>query len=232
MRRLLPALLLPACSSISSSEVLTADIEAAFTAESDGQDVHATATLRIAGSEETTWINLEDGDRLVVQAGEAEVEMSESFVGELYIYDADLSGVPAGTELIFRRERERARDALDSRCSLPEPLVLSAPEPVQTYSRQIDDIPVAWAPSGLEDPVRVVVNGDCLWDEVRELQGDPGEALIEAGSLVSLDEEDPRTCPARLYLQRRRVGSLDPELHADGTVLCQQVDATQFTSEP
>ncbi len=225
-------LLLVGCESVSSEDVATDAMYASFEATGEGEGVHATAILKVGGASATTYVNLEGGDRLVVEAGGVEVEMTESFVSDLYIYDADLSSVEVDTELVFRLERDSGDDALDSRCSLPMGLSVSAPEPVETLSRAIDDLEIAWSPSGQQDPVRAVVSGDCIWDELVEPQGDPGAATVPAGTLVSLDEENPAACVARVEVQRRRAGTVDPAFGEGGSIVCQQVAGSTFQSEP
>lgn len=220
------------CESVSSQDVETNAMYASFEATGEGVGVRATAVLKVGGASATTYVNLEGGDRLVVTAGETEVEMTESFVSDLYIYDADIPAVEVGTELVFRLERQSGEDALDSRCSLPLGLTVLAPEPVETLSRAIDDLAIAWTPSGEQDPVRAVISGDCIWDEVVDVQGDPGNTTVMAGTLASLDEENPAACSAQVEVQRRRSGSVDPAFGEGGSTICQQVAGTSFQSEP
>lgn len=224
--------LLFGCESVSSEDVATDALYAVFEATGEGSNVHATAILKVGGDSATTYVNLEAGDRLVVSADGVDVEMTESNVSDLYIYDADFTGLAAGTELTFRLEREVEDDALDNRCTLPVGLEVTAPEPIEDLSRATDDLDIAWSPSGEADPVRAVISGDCVWDEVVDVQGDPGVAVVTAGTLASLDEDAPTTCPAQVQVQRRRAGTIDPAFGEGGSITCQQVGTSSFTSQP
>ena len=226
------ALLGVGCESIESTDVSTDAIYADLVATSDGSSTHTTATMRLGGATSNTFVNLEGDDILSVTAGGETQEMQEGYVGDIYIYDADFDLYEADTEFVFSLDRSVDDGAPDSRCSLPEPLDVTAPLGGETFSRELDDLTITWTPSGEQDQIRVIVQGECMWDEVVDVEGDPGTLVITAGTILSLDEDNPAACDASVIVQRRRVGTLDPGYGEGGSIFGVQSREVAFRTDP
>lgn len=220
------------CESIESTDILTSAIYADLAATSDGSSTHATATLRSGGATSNTFVNLEGDDILTVTADGQTQEMNEGYLGDIYIYDTDFTLSAQDTEFVFALERTVDAGAPDSRCTLPAPFELTAPEGGAPFSRDLDDLTVSWSPSGEQDMVRVTVSGDCIWDEVVDVQGDPGTVVIPSGTLLSLDEDNPAACDATVLVQRRRVGDLDPGYGQGGSIYGVQARQVEIRTDP
>lgn len=220
------------CESIDSTDILTSAIYADLAATSDGASTHATATLRSGGATSNTFVNLEGDDVLTVTAEGQTQEMDEGYLGDIYVYDADFALGAADTEFLFALERTVDAGAPDSRCTLPAPFELTAPKGGAPYSRELDDLTVSWTPAGEQDAVRVIVSGDCIWDEVVDVQGDPGTVVIPSGTLLSLDEDNPAACDATVIVQRRRAGTLDAGYGEGGTITGIQARQIEIRTDP
>lgn len=226
------ALLAVGCESIESTDVMTDAIYADLVATSDGSSTHTAATLRLGGATSNTFVNLQGDDVLSVTAGGETKEMLEGYVGDIYIYNADFELSEADTEFIFSLDRSVDAGAPDSRCTLPEPLDVTAPAGGETFSRELDDLTITWTPSGEQDQIRVTVRGECMWDEVVDVNGDPGTLVITAGTILSLDDDNPAACNATVIVQRRRSGTLDPGYGEGGSIVGVQAREVSFRTDP
>lgn len=224
--------LLAGCESIESTDVLTSAIYADLSATSDGTSTHALAVLRTGGATSNTFVNLEGDDVLTVTAEGETQELLESYVGDIYAYDADFDLSAQDTEFVFSLDRSVDAGAPDSRCSLPAPFEPTAPAAGEVYSRGQQDLTVSWTPSGEADEMRIVVKGDCLWQHVVAVDGDPGTAVIPAGTLDSLNEDDPQSCDATVTVQRLRFGTLDAAFAQGGTIYGVQAREVTIRSDP
>lgn len=220
------------CESIESTDVMTSAMYADFSATSDGATTHALAILRAGGATSNTFVNLEGDDILTVSAAGESQEMTEGYIGDIYAYDADFDLFQADTEFTFSLDRSIDAGAPDSRCSLPEPLELTAPTDGDTYSRGQNDLGVTWSPASEADEIRIVVQGDCLWQHIVDVDGDPGSYVIPAGTLDSIDQDNPQACDATVTVQRRRFGSLDAGFGEGGTIYGIQARVADIRSDP
>jgi len=226
------AALAAGCTSVDSGSVGTDGIYADLVATSDGGSTHTTATLRVGGATSNTFVNLEGDDALTVSADGTTQTMLESHLGDLYIYSSDFALSAEDTEFQFSLERSIDAGAPDSRCTLPAPFEITAPLDSDTFSRELDPITVSWTPSGTQDTIRISVSGDCLFDDVEDVSGDPGTFEISPGTIASIDESNPTSCDARITVQRRRVGTLDPGFGQGGSIYGVQDRELLLRSDP
>ena len=231
-RSVLLALGLVGCEAIESTEVGTDAIYADFAATSDGSSTHATAFLRLGGGTSNTFVDLEGDDRLTVSSGEQTVEMSEANIGEIYGYDADLDVFAEDSELVFSLERTIDAGAPESSCTLPALFELSAPAADAAFSRDGDPLTISWTPSGEQDAIRILVVGDCFWAATLDVSGDPGSYVVEPGTLVDLDPDNPTACDATITVQRRRSGNLDAGYGEGGSIFGIQARQVGIRSDP
>ncbi len=227
-----PLALTIGCESIESTSVGTDSIYADFAATSDGSQTHATAVLRVGGATSNTFVNLEGDDILTVSSGDQSLEMTESYVGDIYVYAADFDLVDADTPFSFSLDRTLDAGAPDSACTLPQPLELTSPVADDVYSRTTDDLTVTWTPDAEQDLVRIIVQGDCIWRQEIDVEGDPGTYVITAGSIDPIDDNDPQACDATVTIQRRRSGDLDAGFGQGGTIFGIQERTVGIRSDP
>lgn len=220
------------CESVSSTDVLTSGIYADLSATSDGVQTHTLAVLRTGGATSNTFVNLEGDDILTVTAQGETQELLESYIGDIFAYAADFDLSAADTEFVFALERSIDDGAPDSRCTLPEPFDATSPVADSALSRGQADLTVSWTPAGQADEIRVIVEGDCLWRHVEDVDGDPGTIVIPADTLASIDENNPQACDATVTIQRLRMGALDPAYGEGGTIYGIQAREVPFRSDP
>ena len=224
--------LLVACESVDSESVLTSGVFAEYTAVSDGTDARAQAVLRVGGASSNTFLNLEGGDELSVSAGEESSDLSEQNLGDYFYYTADLSSIAPGTEYDFSFIRTVDDGAPSSTCSMPDAFELSGPEADAGVSRSADALTVSWTESGKADAMELRVKGDCIFDYVESISGDPGTFVVEAGKLQTPDEQVDQSCDATVELYRKRAGSLDAGFGEGGFIYAAQVRSVKIRLDP
>lgn len=224
--------LLVGCESVESEDVLTDGVFAEYTAVSEGAGARAQAVLRVGGAASNTFLNLEGGDVLSVTAGEESAELSEQNLGDYYFYTADLDAGAAGTEYDFAFTRTVDDGAPSSTCSMPDAFEVTSPEEDVVISRGAGSITVSWTESGKADGMEVHVKGDCIFDYVEAISGDPGTFVIEPGTLLTPDEQADQSCDATVELYRKRSGSLDAAFGEGGFIFAAQLRSVKIRLDP
>jgi hypothetical protein len=231
--RVIPLLsLLAACESVDSSDTMTDGIYAAFTATSDGAVTQAQATLRVGGATSNTYVELVDGDILTVTDGVNSETMLPSNIGDYYTYLASFDSIAEDTPFTFAFVRTIDAGAPESTASLPAPFALTAPEADSVFSRADDAITITWDPSASADDMSLTLTGDCIFTHSTTLTGDPGTYVIDAGSLDATDEDNPTSCDAKLTVERRRIGTLDPAFGEGGGIYAAQARTVEIRIDP
>ena len=225
--------LLFACESVDSTDVETsgmyADIRA--TASGDGQTA-TTVTLRVGGAASNTYVQLNGDDTLTATFGDESQQMGDNHLGDAWWYSAWFDVEQEDSTFTFSLERTTSESAPASTASLPALFEIAAPEADTAYSRTGDDITVSWSPSGTQDEMVLQVGGDCAWTFDQEITGDPGVAVVEAGSVTSPDGRVDETCTGQITLIRRRVGTIDPAFGEGGLSYGQQTRVLDIMLEP
>ena len=224
---------LVACESVESTDVMTsgvyADIEAV--AEGDGS-TRASAILRVGGADSNTFLELVADDSLTASTGEETQELIEQSIGDYFSYVADFDVDAEDTEFVVAFERTVDEGAPNTTLSLPALFDLTGPEEGVTLSRSEEDITITWESSGTEDEMLWSASGGCFFDASGGIEGDPGTFTIEAGTLESVDEDEPETCEATLVITRSRVGDLDPGYGEGGSVFGKQMRSVDILVSP
>ncbi|MCB9796949.1 MAG: hypothetical protein H6741_30060 [Alphaproteobacteria bacterium] len=229
---LMSPLLLVACESVSSSDVLTSGMYANLSVTADGSGTsRALAILRVGGATSNTYVDLTGDDTLTVTVNEESQEFSRQALGDYIEYIADLDVDAAGTEFTIGLNRTVDEGAPASTMTLPEPFALSGPQEGGTMSRTAD-LTFTWEPSGESDAMSWSLSGDCFFDEVGSLDGDPGTVVVPGGTLESTDEDSPAACDAKFTLTRARTGSLDAGYGEGGKAEGLQERVVEFRSDP
>lgn len=231
---LIPTLLasLVACESVDSSSVLTDGMYADMTATADGSGSSVVvAVLKVGGATSNTYVTIEGDDLLQAAVGETTEDMEMHTLGEYRDYSSTFA-VDAEDSLFtvaFIRTVDAGAPA--STMSLPAAFDLSGPASEDVIPRD-QDISFSWSPSGSSDNMSYRVTGECFFDAYVQVDGDPGTAVIPAGTLEPVDEENPAACEATLTLIRARPGSLDAGFGEGGTTNGRQVRSLTFRSDP
>lgn len=224
--RLTPLVLLSplvACASVESKDTLTDGLFAELTAIADGTGAtRAQATLKVGGSTSNTYVELVQDDVLTVTAGELTETLLVTSIGDFFTYIADLDVDAADTPLAFAFTRSVDAGAPESTASLPSPFTVTGPNADAVFAHGADPLVVTWGDAGSTDAMQVKVSGDCIFDHVVAVEGDPGTVTIEPGTLRPIDEETPGACAAKVMVERRRDGALDAGFGEGGVIYAAQ----------
>ena len=179
-------------------------------------------------------VRLPDGDALSVSAAGQDKPMrwSLSPLGSGY-YAASLTELDPGTTITIALSRTDGGNAPDSHVTMPEPLVLTAPEAGLIESAG-NSLEVNWSPSGTADQIKVVLRSVvCTRPGAGAVQtvsvvGDPGTATvtINPGLLPPLNPGEQ--CEVGVQVQRVRLGTVDPAFAAGGAIQARQLDEVRI----
>jgi hypothetical protein len=213
----LPAFL--ACDRIDSSDVRTSGVQPLFEAVAAGNGkISVTAELRVGGPLSSNFLDLVEGDQLVVNSGDQELVMTRNvnLVNQVY-YTAELEGdeEDKGVQISFVRTEDES--APSSALTMPAPVTFTAPEPGLALVGGSDDLEIAWDNSGKDDPLTLIVNGYCI-DLYKEVIEDDGSHVMPANTLTISEEGYAEGCDISITLERSRVGTLDPAFDPEGTI--------------
>jgi len=218
----------------SSSNIRTGGIAALIDVYAD-DDTTATVhvELRVGGSSSNTYVALEGGDSLSATAGGKTKKLTSVDTG---VYEADFSGLEAGTEFQVTLERPDDDTASDNSGTLPDPFTLD--EPASDLSRSEDDLPLTWAPADTGDGMHVEIDGDCIF-RYRHDMSDTGSFTVAAGKLESTVDDDPKTevderetCDLTAHVERTSDGSADTLFDPESYFKLHQRRSAKFTSNP
>jgi hypothetical protein len=211
----------------SSQNIKTPGIAALIDVYADTDD---TATVHVklvvAGKSSNAYVTLDGSDKLTATANGKTKTLSVVDTG---IYEAKLTGVGADTEINVTLDRPDDATASDNTGLLPAPFTLD--EPPSNLSRADDPLDVTWAPSDSGDPMTLIFDGDCVFT-ASEKASDTGTFTVDKGTLKSTDSDKPKTCDVNLEVDRKRVGSADPQFDPDSYFHLSQRRTSSFTSKP
>lgn len=202
------ALATTACETIDSGDLLTGGMSANITATADGSgSTDISTVLRAGGLRSNTFVDLQGDDLLSVTAGEQSADLSKQQLGNLISYTATLPVDAADTEFVVSLQRSVDDGAPSSTARLPEPFDFG--ETGDTFDAS-SNLAFDWTPSGTDDEMEVLVDGDCIIPWSRELDGDPGSFEIPGDEIESVSDEPGTSCSVDVTLRRVRGGSVDP----------------------
>lgn len=215
--------------SMSSTDVRTHGIAASFTVEAGNADSSTVrAVLRAGGKNSNTYITLDNGDKLRVEANGQNVPMTAYDEGH---YQANIGTGAADTEYKVIFERGQDDDgAPDNIGKLPKPFDITG-VPDNSPSRKDDDVTIKWDNAGSTDSMDLEIDGDCIFKFHKSVP-DTGEYIIPKGSLDSTGGKDPKSCNLTVVMKRSRAGSTDSHLNEDSSFVLSQRRATKFMSAP
>jgi hypothetical protein len=209
----------------SSSDIKTHGIAAAFDVYG-GSVTKVQAVLKV-GADSNTYVNLDNGDQLIVTAGAETKNMSSTSEGH---YEATFANVAAETTITVNFKRPSDTSAPDNHGKLPPEFTLGT-FPTTPPSRANEDLTITWTPAGGGDGMRLTLDGDCIFDWTKDVT-DTGTYTIAKGELDSTDSKNPTTCTIKVYAERFRNGTADPALSSDSYFHMHQTAESSFSSAP
>lgn len=212
----LPAFL--ACGRIDSSDIRTSGVQPVIEAVALGNGkVLVTTELRLGDMYSTNFLDLSEGDQLLIKSGDNEFEMTRnvSLLNQVY-YTAELDGDDEDKAVEISFVRAADEDAPSSVFTLPASFTIKAPEPDLAFVGSVDDLEITWDTSGKDDPLHLLISGICIESHTEEIDDD-GSHVVPANTL-SLQDDATAGCDIRITLQRRRWGTLDPAFDPGGTI--------------
>jgi hypothetical protein len=216
--------------SVAIGETKTGGIAAALEAVADS-DHHTkvTATLRVGGMESNTYVILDSGDSIQAKSGTETRAMYGLSEG---VYSTDFATDTENRE--FRVELLRGdktdTNATDNVGTLPKPFALTVP--TSGPSRASDDIAITWTDSGSAGPMKITIEGLCIFDFAKDSVADTGSLSIPKGQLASTNSNKPESCPLSVTMERRRAGSTDRALDSESRFVLTQRRIGLFNSAP
>lgn len=213
----IPAIL--ACERIDSSDIRTAGVQPIIEAIAAGNGkVSVTAELRVGGPLSNNFLDLADGDQLLIKSGDQEFGMTRnvSLVNQVY-YTAELEGDDEDKAVEISFVRTADENAPSSTLTLPASFTLTGPESGLAVVGSTDEIEIFWDNSGQNDPLTLIVNGSCI-DLHKEEIDDDGSHVLAANTLTLSDEEYADGCDISVTLERQRLGLLDSAFDPEGTI--------------
>lgn len=221
------------CTTHESDEILTNGIYAAITAEAYGDgNTTVGATLYLDNPASLDFVELVGDDQLVAWSdGGQDVVMSESSLFGATSYATVFGYDDAGTTFHVGLNRSVDTGAPDSSMTLPDPFELTSPTG-DDLSRAAD-LTIEWDQADSGDQMSWTIDGPCLQRISGTIDGDPGSATVDGGTVTVGDAYEPdATCEGTLEVWRTRPGELDPGYGQGGTIDANQVRRLTFNSVP
>ncbi len=212
----------------SSSNIRTKGIAATITVTANASSSEVQAILRVGGDESNTYVILENGDKLVCDAGGEKKDMQAESEG---VYLTSFPTNAAETEFKVMLEREEDDDALGNVATLPAPFTIGA-LPTNSPSRANDDLVLTWDPSGSNDDMSMKITGSCIFDKEIDIPGDSGTHTIAKGTLDSTGGSSPEACDPDIVMWRTRKGTTDANLDSESRIQALQRRTAKFASAP
>ncbi len=200
------------CTSVDSSDIKTHGINPGMhvTSSADAAGSHVDVTLHV-GNSPTTFVNLADGDSLTASTGGDPVELKESNLLGVTSYSGDLDTQEPGTKVTIVFTRQSDESAPASTVTMTEKLSLSSPQPGAAFSRDADDLTVAWTSDPSDDGVTVSWTGDCVEAGSIDVAAGESQATIDKSTIKKRQGDNVAdSCDVTIAATRTRTGTLDP----------------------
>lgn len=216
---------------VSSTNIKTAGIAGLFEVTAgNATSSTAKATLVVGGDESNTYVNLDNGDKLIASAGtDSKTMNSGDGAGR---YEANFATGAGGTEFTIMLERPDDTNAPGNTGILPAPFdIIEVPS--TTPSRKADAITIKWD-NGEAGKMKIEIDGDCVFKSTFEPASGTTEYTIDAGEIEStgVNPEDEETCDLTVKMTRMSTGSTDGALDNESYFRLYQSRATSFASAP
>jgi hypothetical protein len=230
---LLPALSI-ACTDVKSSSINTDGMYLNYSVVTEGEGSGATADviLRVGGITSTTYVDLAEGDRLLIDVEDESEVLSQQTLGVLHSYNAVFTTDTSDTDFTLNFERVDLDAAPSSVATLPDPFVVTAPEADTVISRSDDmaELVITWD-SESEEEISIEVQGDCFEPYIETGVVDTGSYVFPVSYFADHEYDGLSSCEASVIVERRRVGVLDSNF-GEGSVYGAQRRMVTVQIEP
>lgn len=197
-----------ACEDIESSDLLTGGMSAVISGEADGSgETEVVVVLRAGGFNSNTLVDLTGDDELVATVGETSQTLNKRSLGVLHSYASTFDVDAADTEFAIALNRTIDAGAPRSTFQLPEAFSIDTNDDALTPTNTMN---LTWSPSGTDQQMELVVDGDCITAWATVLDGDPGSYDIPGDEIDVIGDEPGRSCNIKATLRRVRGGQGDP----------------------
>ena len=207
------ALLISACQTVESNELVTEGIHASMSAISngDGMTIISAAFFDkdpIDPDPKKQYITLSSGDHVYASHGGTTQELTQNLV-----YSTTFPTDHGGDNFIVSMMRRTGGDAPDSSITLPEGFTItnrtSAPEAALTWVREWD-FSLTWSPHGSHDHMDWHAEGPCIMPTDGTIADDTGTVTIAKDTIKKIDNPGiSHSCWISVTVTRSRDGTLD-----------------------
>ncbi|WP_139309829.1 hypothetical protein [Teredinibacter haidensis] len=144
-------------------------------------------------------------------------------------YNGDLSNTAEGSTYTVSLFRGDFIDAKNSHVQMPSSFIISAPLPIDTFSRADDNIQVVWQPSEPGVTIEASIDTSCAGGKTGNYATDIGsdDGVIEIPAGMLQEAQLTGTCNTSLTLAKRIVGRLDSNF-TGGFISANQVRTVSF----
>lgn len=221
---------------VESEDIRTSGIWASFVVTATGNGKSSVESeLRVGGGSGTI-VELTGEDKLVCTVGDTKKTLNKD--GNFYKYT--FTGDEGNTTFVFAFNRsDEDETAPNSNVTLPDPFTITGVTSTQEVSRGAQLV-VAWEPSATFDSTHWELDGDCLFptngkvttDGALTLSGADFNPTLTAEEGVKSGDPSKSNCTAKLCIERKRLGTLDPAFAEEegGEIYAIQRRCTSFVS--
>jgi hypothetical protein len=223
---------------LESEDLRTSGIYPEFSVLATGNgDTSVSVTLKVAGNDTNTTLELTGDDKLVCTADGTEKTLKLSGTAYKGTFDTDAGG----TEFTFALSRgDVDDDAPDSHVVLPDPFELDGVDKTTEVSRAEGKVELTWDASDADDTSTWTIEGDCLFSKDGKVSTDGKLVLsgdnLDGTSIADAEDatDDEANCKATVCVDRKLVGHLDPAFAKEegGEIRAIQRRCISFISTP
>ncbi len=226
------ALLVGGCSKSDSGDILTSGMYGAISARAEGTgSTNVYTSLYLGKPVDLNFIQLTDGDKLIVRHAGQNKTASESELLNIVSYSASFPTDAAGEMFEVSFERTVDAGAPSSVVTLPAPFTLAAPPATSSRAAAMT---LTWSPSGSGDTMHAVLDGACIDALDLGITGDTGTVTIPAGMIKKRTPQQGQTiddsCTAELRIERSKMGTVDSHFGKGGSAFGIQSRKATFTT--
>ena len=236
-------LFLTACSSTDSNNVASEGVGANISVEAAG-DGHSYVEAHLyvgSGGLFHTDLQLENGDRLTVTAGEQTKILKEehSFFGN-YLYTTSFDVDDSETEFVVSFDRAVGTDATNSRVVLPASVDFTQPAVDEVFNLG-EAIVIGWQGAKMTGTLGLsystscpTLGGSSVFSGSRSIS-DSGTYTVSTENLLgpaAAETPGGETCTTYLNLTRSNTGQLDPNFGEGGKITAKQVRERRISIRP
>ncbi len=226
---LLALVLVGACTTVESNNILTSGMSADISARATGDGTTTvSATLYLGNPIDLNFVDLTADDQLRASNGDQAKVMSESILLNIVSHTAVFQTDAADDEFVVDLVRSVDQGAPHSIATLPAPFEI---DPIAATSSRAQPVSLTWPTS--TDLIRWAASGECIDSAFQTVALDAGGATIPAGTLHKREgQQIADSCLVTVTVSRVRIGDLDIHYGKGGVFSGEQSRTVSFTSTP